>query len=503
MSTIRRQSILSSIVIYIGFGVGMLNTFFFLKPQHFSAEQYGLTSIFMAIATMMMVFAMMAMPSFIYKFYHYYNDHLPPRKNDMIMWALVVSSIGFVLVMIAGWFFKGLVIRKFGEHSPILLQYYYWIFPMGAGLTIYTVLEAYTINLGKPIFTNFLKEVVWRLLTTALILLVIMGVINDFDLFIKLYAFGFPVLALGLFSYLIFHKKIHFTFSPSKVSRRYFKKIVSLCLFVYLGTIISTLSQVFDSIVIASVLDDGMAKAGIFGLAQVLTSIIQAPQRGIVAASIPHISRAWKDKNTVMLKKIYQRSSINLLIFAMCIFFLISLNYKEAILTLNLNEKFLLGFNAFLFLGLTKIVDMGTGLNAQIIGTSNYWRFELTSGVILLVLILPLTLILTRQYDILGPAIASLISTSIYNIIRILFLWKKFRLFPFTIHSFYGAMLGVGSFCICYFLFRSMHGFGGLVIRSLAFLLLYGGGIIYLRLTPDIKPVMATLKKKMGWRPKD
>ncbi|MEO5564343.1 MAG: lipopolysaccharide biosynthesis protein, partial [Chitinophagaceae bacterium] len=289
MSTIRRQSILSSIVIYIGFGVGMLNTYFFTKEAGaggFTASQYGLTSIFMAIATMMMVFAMMAMPSFIFKFYHYYNDHLPVSKNDMITWALVVSSIGFLLVMTAGWFFKNLVIRKFGEHSPELLQYYYWIFPMGLGLTIYTVLEAYTWNLGKPILTTFLKEIVWRLLTSVLILLFIMKVIGDFDLFIKLYAFGFPVLAVILFLYLVLTKRIHFTLVPSKVTRRYFKKIASLCLFVYFGSIISTLSQVFDSIVIASILKDGMAKAGIFGLAQLMTSVIQAPQRGIISASV-------------------------------------------------------------------------------------------------------------------------------------------------------------------------------------------------------------------------
>jgi O-antigen/teichoic acid export membrane protein len=501
--SIRRQSILSSLVIYIGLGVGMLNTFFFLKPQYFSATQYGLTSIFMAIATLMMVFAMMAMPSYIYKFFHYYEDHLPPQKNDMITWALTVSTIGFCLVMIAGLLFKNLVIRKFGAHSPELLQYYYWIFPMGLGLTIYTVLEAYAILLGKSILTSFLKELVWRLLTTIMILLLIMKVIGDFDLFIKLYAFGFPLLALIIFCYLVFTKKIHFTFKPSKVSRRYFKKIATLCMFVYFGTIITTLSQVFDSIVIASILKDGIKKAGIFGLAQVMTTIIQAPQRGIVSASIPHLSRAWKDKNRERLQKIYQRSSINLLIFATGIFLLISLNYTEAIFTLRLNQDFLLGFNAFLLLGLTKIVDMGTGVNAQIIGTSNYWRFELLSGVVLLLFMLPLNIILTRHYDILGPAIANLISITVYNIIRIIFLWKKFKLFPFTKESVYTGLLGIVSFGICYFLFRSVHGFGGLAIRSIAFLLLYGAGTIYLKLTPDINPVIATLKKRIGWKSGD
>jgi O-antigen/teichoic acid export membrane protein len=116
---------------------------------------------------------------------------------------------------------------------------------------------------------------------------------------------------------------------------------------------------------------------------------------------------------------------------------------------------------------------------------------------------LPLNIILTRHYDILGPAIANLISISIYNIIRIIFLWKKFKLFPFTVESIYTGLLGIASFGVCYFLFRSIHGFGGLAVRSIVFLLLYGGGTIYLKLTPDIKPVLATLKKRIGRKSND
>jgi O-antigen/teichoic acid export membrane protein len=496
MSNIRRQSIISSLVIYLGFAVGMLNTYFF--TTYFTPTQYGLTSIFMAIATMMVAFAMLAMPSYIFKFYHYYNDHLPPRKNDMLTWALIVGSIGFIFVMIAGWLFKALVIRKFGEHSPELLQYYYWIFPMGLGLTIYTILEAYTWNLGKPILTNFLKEVVWRLLTTVLIVFSLVGIIGDFDLFIKLYAFGFPAIGFILFLYLVINKKVHFTFSFSKVSRRYLKKIVLFSLFVYSASIIATISQVVDSIVIASVLKDGMAKAGIFALAQIMTSVIQAPQRGIVAASMPHLSRAWKDKNRERLQTIYQRSSINLLVFATGLFLLIALNYSEAIVTFGLRKDYLLGFNVFLLLGLVRIVDMGTGLNAQIIVTSNYWRFELISGVTLLIIMLPLTIILTRRYDILGPGIATLISVTIYNLIRIIFLWYKFRLFPFTRQSLYTVLLGAACFAGCYYLFKDIHGFVGLVLRSGLFVLAYAGSAVYFKLTPDIAPVIESIRKRMG-----
>ena len=55
-----------------------------------------LISIFMPIATLMMAFAGLAMPSYIFKFYPYYNDNLPPRKNDMLTWALLIGIIGFI-----------------------------------------------------------------------------------------------------------------------------------------------------------------------------------------------------------------------------------------------------------------------------------------------------------------------------------------------------------------------------------------------------------------------
>jgi O-antigen/teichoic acid export membrane protein len=502
MSTIRRQSIISSFVIYSGFAVGLLNTYFFTKEGLFTAEEYGLTTIFIAIATLMMAFATLAMPSYIFKFFHYYNDHLPPRKNDMLTWSLLMGLIGFALVVVAGIVFKSLVIRKFGEHSPQLITYYYWIFPLGFGYTLYTILEAYAWNLGKSVFTNFLREVQWRLFITLLIILFMAGIIGSYDLFIKLFSLTYAGIALILLLYLVFTKKIYFTFRISKVTRRFLSKIVALCLYFYSATVIMTLSYVFDTIVIASVLPDGAAKAGIFTLAFLCTSIIQAPQRGIIAASISHISKAWKEKDMATIQRIYQRSSINQLIFAAGMYLLIALNYRDAIPAFGLKQIYLDGFMVYLILGLTKIVDMGTGLNGQIISTSTYWRFELISGIILVSIMLPLTYILAKKFDIIGPAIASLISISLYNTIRILFLRKKFRLFPFSGQTIYTLLLAVGCGALCYFAFKNLEGFPGMIVRSAVFVVLYAGGAYYLNLSPDIKPVWQTLKKRMGMQKK-
>ncbi len=501
MSNIRRQSIISAIIIYIGFAVGLLNIYLFTRQGHFLDSQFGLYNAFIAIALMMMAVANMAMPSYIYKFYPYYKDHLPAKKNDQLSIALITGLTGFLLVIIAGILLKGLVIKKYITNAPEIITHYNWIFVLGFGLLVFTILEAYAWQLHKSVFTNFLKEVVWRLFTTVLIVLFSLGVIEQFDVFIRLFSFSYPFIAAILLVYLIANKKIHFTLRISKVTRRLSRSILRLCAFIYTGSLIFTISLVFDSLVISSKLDNALAQLAVYSVAQNIASMIQVPQRGIIAASIAHLSQAWKDKNMGLIQRIYQRSSINQLLFACGFFSLVVLSFTDAVTTFHLKGTYLDAYYVVIFLGLAKVVDMGTGVNAQIIATSVYWKFEMISGIILLVLMLPLSYLFTVEFGIAGTGAAQLISIIVYNIIRILFLWMKFRLIPFTKHTVYTLLLAAATFAIVYYGFANMHGWAGIFIRSTVFLLLYGGGAILFRLSPDISAVITTLKKRMGLKP--
>jgi len=266
------------------------------------------------------------------------------------------------------------------------------------------------------------------------------------------------------------------------------------------ASLIFNISLVFDSLLIGAVLTDALAKLAVYSLAQNIANVIQAPQRGIISASVAHLSKAWKDKQIGTIRKIYQRSSINQLVFSCGLYILLVINFVDAVNTFHLKESYLNGFYVFLLLGATKIVDMGTGVNSQIIGTSTYWRFEVVSGIILLCIMLPLNYFFTKQYDIVGTATAGLISMSVYNLIRIIFLWKKFNLFPFSPQSLYTVLLAGLCFGICYFLFQNIHGLGGLFLRSIVFCILYGAGAVYLRLSPDIIPVWNSIKRRIGFR---
>ncbi len=499
MSQIRRQSIISSLMVYFGFSLGFLNTYLFTRDGGFTKEQYGLTGIFIAIASLMYSFANLGMPSYIYKFYPYYNDNLDKKRNDILSWALLFSLVGFCFVAISGIYFKDVIIRKFGKNSPELVQYYYWIFPFGLGLTLFSILESYAWQLKKSVLTNFLREVQFRLFTTILIVLTFAGLLTKFDMFIKVYSFTYLAIALILLIYLLAKGYIHFTFTVSIVSKKFYKKILALISFVYGGTLVYAIALVFDSIVIASVLPNGLAEVAVYTLAQNIASLIQAPQRGIISSSLAALSQAWKDKDMARIARIYKQSSINQLIFAVAIFSLIWLNFSDGVFTFHMQKGYIDARWVFFFIGLMRIIDMGTGVNSQIIGTSTKWKFEFFTGIILLLLTLPLNYILTKYYyGVVGPAIANLFAFTVYNVIRYWFLKKRFKLQPFTKQTLYTILLGVFCYFTCYFLFSNLHGFVGMFTRSICFIILFAAGTLALNLSADVLPVWDTFLKKAG-----
>lgn len=256
------------------------------------------------------------------------------------------------------------------------------------------------------------------------------------------------------------------------------------------------IAQFIDTLVIMSLI--GMTGVGIFGLASVVAGLVQAPQRGAVAASIPVLSQAWKDKDHEKIDIIYQRSGINLLIASLGIFLIVWLSYSDAVTSFHLNPMYLNSQWIFFFLGLARIVDLGTGVNSQIISTSTFWKFEFISGVILLSLAIPLNYLLVKKFGLIGAGYSNVIAFTVYNVIRIIFLKRKFNMHPFSVKTVYAILLAFVCYAICYYTFLQVHGFLGIIIRSIVFITLYGGCVLYFDLTPDVLPVWRSIQKRTG-----
>jgi O-antigen/teichoic acid export membrane protein len=496
MNTIRRQSIISTLLVFLGFGIGLFNTFFFVNKQWFTPDQYGLTRSFGDLGNMLFAFSFLGATSVIYKFYPYYNAHLKKKENDLLGWSLLLVTIAFCCLIPMAVVFKPFFIRKFSANSGQLVTWYYWFLPFGYCLLLYNVLEAYSASLKRTIITSFLKETLLRLLTSVLIILFILHYIN-FQTFIKLFVFLYGALALTLLLYLKSKNQLFLTLKTSTVTRKFKKKIFTLAAFVFSGVVIMTAASTFDSLSISSLIKDAPKALAVFALSSYISNIIQVPQRGVIAISVPVLSEAWREKKTDQIRRIYQRSSINLLLIGIFLFGNIWLCYEDVIQVFNMNPIYLTGKYVVFFLGLKILIDMGTGVNAQIIGTSNYWRFEFVTGIILLALIIPLNLYLVKKNGIMGAAISNLLAYSVYNTIRLIFLWKKFRMQPFSINTLWSVAAGIAIYALVYFTLNETIGWVGIVLKAASFSLTFIALSWYLKLSPDLEPVYISIRKRL------
>ncbi|MEJ7830308.1 MAG: lipopolysaccharide biosynthesis protein, partial [Segetibacter sp.] len=94
MGEIRRQSILSSIVIYIGFAIGFINTYLYVKNGTFTTVEYGLTRLFNDIGITFFSFASLGVTSYIYKFQPFYKQNLSRKENDQAALCVIIVSLG-------------------------------------------------------------------------------------------------------------------------------------------------------------------------------------------------------------------------------------------------------------------------------------------------------------------------------------------------------------------------------------------------------------------------
>ena len=377
MGIIQKQGIKSSIFIMIGFVIGAVNLLV-LFPMFFSKNDQGLVRAMIDIGATLSVFCTLGTLPVVYKFFPFYNHYLGPKKNELPFLTLIINLIGFGLLMWIGWENKDFIIRKLGK-SPSLATYFNYVYPYTFFLMIFYWLEAFAWGLQKGVFTNFLRETAVRILTTILILGVGLKWLN-LDEFILLFSgiYVIPTLLL-IYNLSTSHEWSFRSFKISSVTKRLKWKMLNFALFVFAGQFFNLLARTNDTFMIVGL--RGLSDAGIFAIATYVAAIMEIPQRSLNAISIPVLAKSWKDKDFANIKHVYHKSVSNLLAIGLLLFGLIWLNIENLVAFLNwVSNKEGGGYEALapivFIMGLAKLIDLATGVNGQIIGTSNYSRFD-------------------------------------------------------------------------------------------------------------------------------
>jgi O-antigen/teichoic acid export membrane protein len=445
MGIIQKQGVKSSFFIMIGFLIGAVNLLV-LFPLFFSKNDQGLVRAMLDIGATLSVFCTLGTLPVIYKFYPFYNHYLGPKKNELPFITLMINLIGFGILLIIGWQQKDFIIRKLGK-SPSLAQYFNYVYPYAFFLLIFYWLEAFAWGLRKGVYSNFLRETLIRILTTLLIIAFGLKYI-DLTVFLTLFSLLYVIPSLLLLINLIQSKQFSFkSLQISSVTRRLKGKMFSFALFVFAGQFFNLLARTNDTFLIVGL--RGLNDAAIFAIATYVSAILEIPQRSLNSISIPVLATSWKNKDFANIKHIYHKSVSNLLAIGLLLFGLIWLNTDNLVNFLNwVSNKEAGGYDAIskliFILGLAKLIDLATGVNSQIIGTSNFWKFDFFTNLFYILLSLPLNYYLIKNYNLEGLAYSNLIALCLYNSIRFLFLYKKFKLQPYTYKHGLFLVLSIG-----------------------------------------------------------
>ena len=495
MGVVRKQSILSSIFTYIGFAIGAFNILF-LFPKYFKPEELGLTRILLDVALLFSTACTLGSIPVTLKFYPFYDSYLPQKKKDLPAITLLQCFIGCAIFKFVIYFLKPVIIKKFGARSPLFVDYFDLIYPLTITLAFFSLFEAYAWSLKKTVLSNALKEFAFRLLTTLFIFLFIWGIIN-FAQFIHLYAYIYCIPIIIFLIALLRSGSFPINFKISEVTRRLKGKMFAFGSFVFLGALFNIIARTNDTIIIASQSSGGLSDAAVFTIATYLVTVMEVPQRSLISITTPFISEAWRTRNTGRIDSLYKKTALNLLIAGIAIFCLVLLNIEDI-------SKFLGSSYGSLTLlvvicGLAKLIDLGTGLNTQILLLSKYWRIDFITNMLLVILSIPLNYWLTKKYNVIGPAWGNLIALFTFNAIRLFYIWKLFRLQPFTINNFKALVTGVICFLLIYFVPSIGNIYIDIPLRSILFLGLFGFAIVRFKASEDIIGLVKMIRSKFNW----
>ncbi len=93
MGVIRRQSIKTSLLAYIGVGLGYLNVIL-MFPSFLSAEQFGLTRVMLAVVTVGSQFALLGTGNSIIRFFPQFKDEGKGHRGILGL-GVIAAIVGF------------------------------------------------------------------------------------------------------------------------------------------------------------------------------------------------------------------------------------------------------------------------------------------------------------------------------------------------------------------------------------------------------------------------
>ncbi len=480
MGFVQKDALRSIVISYVGVLLGYVNKgvlFIYIL----STEQIGLVNLIVGVGVLFAQVANLGTFNAVSKFSPFFNDY-KERKQSFFILNFSFVFIGILLFSLIAVLLKNQIVLHYSETSPLFVEYYYWIIPLGIANVYFVLFDAILRAQLKNILSTFLSEFLLRFLVLVLLLLLYFKIINFFQFFV-FHCFVYFIPTLILFIYLIQTGELLLQKSSLKISKKFKRIIISFSLYGYSNAVGALMIVTIDSLMIARYI--GLKETGVYTMIIYLTSAIQIPYKSLMRIIGPLVPQYWKEKKIDKIQNLYKQTSSISQIIVLYAFLLCWCNI-DALFSF-LPSEYLAGKWVFLFLMIGKIIDMYLGLNGWILVTSKKNKVDIIFTMILLILVVVLNLWLIPLYGIIGVSIATGFSMIIYNLLRMGYLFFHFKIHPFEKNQFSIFILFFVILLIHYSISLGVINWVVLVvIRSFLISLLFVGSIVLLKLNIDM-----------------
>ncbi|SFD07138.1 polysaccharide biosynthesis C-terminal domain-containing protein [Algibacter pectinivorans] len=484
MGVVAIQSFKNIVSTYLGFFIGAINTLF-LYTEFLTDDYYGMVGYMLSLAYVIMPLMSFGMHNTLVKFYSTFKTRV--ALNSFLTLMLVLPFC-IILPLICIVYFSYDTIAAFLSSKNEIIKGYLWhTFIIAIALAYFEVFFAWAKVQMQTVFGNFMKEVFHRVCSMLLLFALHFKIISLEQFMAGLVViYVLRMLVMSVYAFSIKLPVITF----GKVSG--LNSILKYSALIIVAGLIATQLLDIDKVMMGQYLNP-MRNIAYYNVAIFISTVIAVPQRAMHQLLSPMSAKYLNDRDFNSLEDLYKRSSLSLFVVGGLIFLLIILNINQ--LYLLIDTEYSVGLYVVLLISVSKLYDSLLGSNNAILFNSDYYRFVLIIGVVIIAIMVLLNIVLIPMCGINGAAIATFIAVFLYNTIKLYFVYRKFKLFPFTMATFKIGLLLLTSALLFYFWEFSFHPIVNIGLKSILITVLYTIVIYRFNLSDDISRVIKKLIK--------
>lgn len=490
MGIIFKQSLFNSFISYTGALLGIILTLW-LYPNILTPEELGLTRILLSFSLVFVQIAGLGSSNSIIKFFPNFKSDIS-LSNSFLVLFLLIALLGFSIIGGLFYLFRDFFLSFYIESSSLFVEFYILILPLSFFTLYFNLLTSFVRINFDTVFSSFLQDVLIRVVLILLLILYFLGILSfEQFIFLSIGNYGFQMLLMLIYTL----KVITFEFkSPFKVfDNSFIKELLSYSSFSLLGGVSMIILLNVDIIMISSI--SNLSDTGIYSIAFYMGSIIAIPLKAVTKISFPIISDSFKNNNLENVASIYAKSSLNLTIIS-CLLYVGIISNLDNLINI-LPPEYSKAYWVVVLIGAAFLIDMTAGVNGSVLLASKFYKFDLYSTLILLIISITLNYTLIPIYGIIGGAIATTLSIFIFNLSRFIYVFIKLKMQPFSLNTLIVYIISV----IILFLNFNFSGLENIyldiIVRSFLILSIYSFLVVNLKLSKEINDIWDNLLSKL------